>query len=130
MYLGLCRLCQTFMTKLFAKIDAFFISNAFFFNSASVLLTFSWIELQMLLRCCLIHVAIIILRHILYLVYLCPWLGLGQFMSYLCDQFFISSLIFIVINHATSFKQTYFFLVHFLEDLLLFLDDNVDKQSE
>ena len=51
-------------------------------------------------------------------------------MSYLCDQFFISSLIFIVINHATSFKQTYFFLVHFLEDLLLILDDNVDKQSE
>ena len=41
-------------------------------------------------------------------------------MSYLY-LFFISSLIFIVINHITSFKQTYF-----LEYLLLFLDGNVD----
>ena len=40
---------------------------------------FSWIELQMLLRCCLIHITIIILRHILYLVFLCLCLGLGPF---------------------------------------------------
>ena len=50
-------------------------------------------------------------------------------MLYLCDLFFIFSLIFIVINHITSFKQTYFF-VHFLEHLLLFLDGNVDEESE
>ena len=36
----------------------------------------------MLLRCCLIHIIIIILRHILYLVNLCLCLGLGPFMSY------------------------------------------------
>ena len=47
----------------------------------------------MLLSYCLIHIAIVILRHILYLVYLCPCLGLGLFMSYLCDVFFISSLV-------------------------------------
>ena len=33
------------------------------------------------------------------LVYLCPCLCLGLFMSYLLDLFFISSLIFIAINH-------------------------------
>ena len=42
---------------------------------------------QMLLRCCLIYISIIILRHFLYLLYLCPCLELGLFMSYLCDLF-------------------------------------------
>ena len=49
---------------------------------------------------------------------------------YLCDRFFIFSLIFIVINHIISFKQTYMFLVHFLEYLPLFLYDNVHEESE
>ena len=81
----------------------------------------------MLLRCCLIHAVIILPRHSLYLVYVCPCLGLGLFMSYLCDLYFIFSLIFIVINHITSFRQTYFFCA-FLENLLLCLDDNVDEE--
>ena len=39
----------------------FFISNAFFFNSASQCCsTVSWIKLQMLLRCCVVQIAIII----------------------------------------------------------------------
>ena len=46
-------------------------------------LIFAWIELQMLLRCCLIHISFIILRHFLYLLYLYPCLDLGLFMSYL-----------------------------------------------
>ena len=70
-------------------------------------------QLLLLLRYCLIHITIILLRHILYLVYLCPCLGLGLLMSYLCDPFFIFSLILIVINHITSFKQMYLFFVHF-----------------
>ena len=45
-------------------------------------------------------------RHNLYLVYLCPYLGLGLLMSYLCGIFFIFSLIFTVTNHITSLKQT------------------------
>ena len=45
------------------------------------------------------------------------------------DLFFILSLIFIVINHKTSSKQTHLFVVHFLE-YLLFLDDNVDEESK
>ena len=42
---------------------------------------------QMLLRCCLIYISIIILMHFLHLLYLCPCLDLGLFMSYLCDLF-------------------------------------------
>ena len=37
---------------------------------------------------------------------------------------------FIVINHITSFKQKYLFLVHFLVYLLLFSGDNVEEESE
>ena len=50
-------------------------------------------------------------------------------MSYLCDLFFISSLIFIVFNHITSSKQTHLFHA-FLGYLLLVLDDNVDEEIE
>ena len=42
--------------------------------------------------------------------------------------FFISSLIFIAINHITSLKQTHLFFVYFLEYLLLFLDDNLGQE--
>ena len=101
-----------------------------FFDSPSVLLNFSRIELQMLLQGCLIHMTFILLKHIIYVVYSCPYLGLGLFMPHLFDLFFISSLIFTVINHITSFKQMYLFLIHFLEYLLLFLNDNVDEESE
>ena len=84
----------------------------------------------MLLRCSLLHITITLLRQISYLVYLCPTLGLGLFILYLCDLFFIFSLIFIVINDITSFKQTYLLFVHFLEYLLLFLYDTVDEECE
>ena len=84
----------------------------------------------MLLRCSLIHITIILLRQISYLVYLSPFLGLGLFILYLCDLFFIFSLIFIVINDITSFKQTYLLFVHFLQYLLLFLYDTVDEECE
>ena len=73
----------------------------------------------MLLRGCLLQTTIIIRRHILYLVYLCLFLCLGLFMSYLCDLLFTFSLIFINTNHSIS-----------LEYLLLFLDDSVDEESE
>ena len=62
-------------------------------------------------------------RHILYLVYWCPYLGLGLFKSLLCDLFFIFSLTFIVINQITSF------IVDFSEYFPLFLDDNVKPQG-
>ena len=71
----------------------------------------------MLLRCSLTHETIVLLRHISYAVYMYPCLGLGLFMSYICNLFFIFSLIVLV-----------FF--HFLDYLLLFLDDSVDKENE
>ena len=51
-------------------------------------------------------------------------------MSYLCDLFFIFSLIFIVISHTTSLKQMHLCFVHFLEYLVIFLDNNRDEESE
>ena len=44
--------------------------------------------------------------------------------------FHFFSLIFIVINHINSFEQDVFVFCTFLEYLLLFLDDNVDEESE
>ena len=78
------------------KRGHFYIHNSFlwatsFFKLASACLSFSWTELQGLLRYCLIRMSIIILRHFLYLLYLCPCLDLGLFMSYLCDFFSFSS---------------------------------------
>ena len=63
-------------------------------------------------------------------IYLFLCLDVGLLMSYLNYLFFIFSLIFIVRYHITSFKQTYLFSVHFLEYLVLYLDDNVDRNSE
>ena len=73
-------------------------------------------QIQILLRCCLLHIAIMILRHILYLVYLCPRLGLVW--RNLCAQFFIFSLIFIIINRIISLKQTHLFFANVLEYLI------------
>ena len=84
---------------------ALFYKQRFFqcFFQPHCCLTFSWTKLQILLRCCLnTYLTIILLRHIFYLVYLCPCLGLGLFMSYLCDLFFIFRLIFIGINPLSA----------------------------
>ena len=59
----------------------------------------------MLLRCCLIHMSIIIVRNFLYLSYLCPCLDLGLFMSYLRDLLFIFIFIFIMINCIISMNN-------------------------
>ena len=49
---------------------------------------------------------IIVLRHFLYLLYLCPCLGLGLFISYLRDLFFIFIFIIIIIKRIISWIQT------------------------
>ena len=89
----------------------------------------------MFLRCCLIHISIIIMiRHFLYLLFLFLCLGLDLFMSCLCDLFIIFIFIFILINrifhecrHACPFA---FFVEDVLEYVLLFLDDKLDEEYE
>ena len=85
------------------RIHAFFYKQRFFSTQLQCYLTFSWIELQMLLRCCLIYMSIIILRNFLYLLFLCPFLGLGLFMSCLVLNLIF---IFIMINVIISSMQT------------------------
>ena len=80
-------------------------------------LTFSWIQLKMLLRCCLIHITIIILRNIFNIF------GSMSRPNSIC-------LIFITFNYVTLLKHTHLFSVHFLVYLLSYLDDNVDEESK
>ena len=77
------------------RITRFFYRRRFFSTHSHCCLTFSWTKLQMLLRCCLIHVSIIKLRHFFYLRYLCPCLDLGLLMS---GSIFHYRLHFIMIN--------------------------------
>ena len=65
-----------------------------------------------------------------YLVYLSPCLDLCLFLPYLWDLFFIFIFISIMINCIISWIQTHLIFCLFLEDLLLFLDDNVDEELE
>ena len=81
-------------------VTRFFWKQHFFSTQPQCCLTFSWIELQMLLRYCLIYISIIILRHFLYLLYLCPSLDQGLFISYLCYLFFI--FIFVMVNRMNA----------------------------
>ena len=89
-----------------------FYKQRFFSTHPLCCFTFLWIGLLMLLRCCLMDITIIRLRHILHLACRCPCLALGLLMSYLGDLFFICSVIFIAL------KQTHMGFVQFLEYLL------------
>ena len=90
---------------------------------------FSWIELQMLLECFLIHKTIIILRHDLYLVHMCPCLDLGLFMSYLCDPFFTLIFVFVMNNRIISRNRYTCSFTCFWEYVPLFLNDDVMKNA-
>ena len=56
-------------TYLGSDIYTFFYKQHFFSTQPQCCLTFSWIKLQMLLQCCLIHVTIVILKHILWTLF-------------------------------------------------------------
>ena len=51
-------------------------------------------------------------------------------MSNLRGSFFVSILVFIIIDYIISLNQTHLFLAHFLEHLMLVLDGNIDEESE
>ena len=88
-----------------------------FFNSASVLLKFfmCWAQSHHSNETFTISISMSRLRSI-YLVFM--W------------SVFHFQPDFNFINHITLFNQRYLFFAHFLEYLLLFLDDNVDEKSE
>ena len=90
-------------------ITRFFHKQRFFSFQPQCCLTSSWIELQLLLRCCLIYIRIITVRHFLYLLYLRPCVDLCLFMSYLCDPIFIFIFIFIMIHRIISWIRTHLF---------------------
>ena len=67
----------------------------------------------------------ITLRHILYLVYLCPCLGLG-----LLYQIYVIYFSFSASLSNNPIKTDAFVFEHYLEYLQLFLDDDLDEESE
>ena len=87
----------------------FFYKQCFFSSQPQCCSTFSWIELQMLLRCYLTHISILILSLTLYLLYLRPCLGLGLFMSYVSIyvsfsvSFSLSLIIWLHLNRSICF---------------------------
>ena len=52
----------------------------------------------------------------------------SPFMFYMCDLFFIFSLIFIVINNLIKTDALVF--IYFLEYFQLFLEDSLDDKSQ
>ena len=98
----------------------FFYRQCFFSTQPQCCLAFSWIELQMLLRFCLIDIAIIILRHILYLLFM----SMPRPRSiHVVSMWSIFHFQFHFHCHYSSFKQTCLFFVHILECLPLLLDN-------
>ena len=93
------QICISVPFKAFSK------SNTFFSVQPPWCLTSSWVELQILVRSCLIHINVI-LKHFLYLVCFCACRSVVLFMSYPCYLFFI--FLFIIINHIVSLKEAYF----------------------
>ena len=57
--------------------------------------------------------------------YLRPFLGLRLLLLYLCNLFFIFSVIFIAINHITSVKQPHLLFVYFSQKIPEFLCNKI-----
>ena len=86
-------------------MHVFFYKRHFFSTQHQCSITFAWIQLRMLPKCCL--GCIIVPRHFLHLSYFCSYLDLQLYMSYLCDLFFIFNFIFILINRIISWVDTH-----------------------
>ena len=90
------------------KYTRFFYKQRFFSAQHQRCLTFSWIQVQMLLSCCLIHISIIIVRLFIFTKFVFMSRPRSIYLT-LCDLFFILIFIFIVINHIVSWIQTHLF---------------------
>ena len=74
--------------------------------------TFSWIKPKMLLRCCLIYITIIVLRHFMFRIFASMSRPRSISVASMWPIFYFN-LTFIAINHITSIKQTHLFFVFF-----------------
>ena len=75
-------------------------------------ITFSWIELQILLSCCLININIVILRYFSYLVCLCPSVSRPSSIYVVSvSSTFHFHLHFIIIKRVISWIQTHLFFL-------------------
>ena len=88
----------------------------FFSTQPQCYLTFTWTKLQILTG---VDETLLILTFCL---------ELELFISCLCDLFFIFIIILTIINLIISWIQTHLFFIDILEFVLLFLDDNVDRE--
>ena len=115
----------------YSQLNTFFSKQCSFSTQPQCCLTFLWIELQMLLWCCLIHITIIIIvRHILYLsisvsmsraksIYVLSFWHIFHFQPHFhCHQSYN-----VIKTDALVFCM-------FLEHLLFFLDDNMDEDGK
>ena len=80
-------------------VHVFFHMQSFFSTQPQCRLTFSWIELQVLLWCCLIYKSI---KDFLYLLYLFP----GLLLPYHIDLFFIFIIVVVIISRTVSRIRT------------------------
>ena len=71
----------------------------------------------MLLKCCLSHRDIDLLRYTIFCVFVSMAMHLDLFIYYLCYFYSTIIFIFITINHIISLKQTNLFFVHVRKSL-------------
>ena len=112
-----------------------FDEKRFFSTQLQCCLNFSRIELQMLLRCSLVHHYPE--THFIFKIFVTMSRPMSRSIYFvLCDLYFIFSLIFIVIIHITSSKQTHLFFFTFSRNIVIIifnkipLDDSVDEERE
>ena len=112
---------------MFLYYTLFFYKQHFFSTKSQCSLTFSWIELQMLLRCCLKDTSIIILRLFIFTIFV-P----------VSRPRYIYSISMSSVSFSSSFSLWLWlyeyrhicFFAYFLEYVPLFLENNMDKDCE
>ena len=113
-----------------SSLHALFYKQRFFSIQPQCCLTFSWIELDMLFMCCLIHKSIIVLRRFLYLLYLYPCQDLDLFMLFLCDLFFIFIFISVMISPKILWIQIYMFFCLYFRTCPMIKNANKFKRAK
>ena len=101
------------------KYTGFFVSIAFFQPSLSIGQLFHELSFKCCFRCCLIHTNIIILRYLIFTIFLSMFRSRSIYISYLCDLYFIFILIFIMVNRIILWIQTHLLFCLFLMAILM-----------